>query len=247
MIKNVFRSYLLMIRWQLLRLKTMLPFIVVIQVIIAVGTVYGLGYLYPSIDPLSAKYIVTGATTMTLITLGLVMIPQNVAQMKERKVFDYMWSLPIPRVIYLIVDFTIWTAIVSPVVVLALVVGSYKYGFGINISPLAILAFFLVSLTAAAVGMSIAHLSPSPVLTGIITNVIIFSLFLFSPINFPIDRLPVFLSKIHLVLPVKYMADLVRGTLTTGLVQNINLALTVVGAWCAVSMISLYVVFTRKR
>lgn len=247
MIANIFKSYLLLIRWQVLRLKTMLPFIVVIQVIIAVGTVYGLGYLYPAIDPLSAKYIVTGATTMTLITLGLVMIPQNVAQMKERKVFDYMWSLPIPRVIYLLVDFTIWTIIVSPGVVLALVMGSYKYGFGLNISPMAVLAFILVSLTAAAVGMSIAHLSPSPVLTGIITNVIIFSLFLFSPINFPVDRLPLFLSKIHMVLPVKYMADLVRGTLTTGLVENIIPALAAVGIWCVLSMVSLYVVFTRKR
>jgi len=244
---NIFKSYLLLMRWQLLRLRTILPIIMVIQMIVAVGTVYGLGYIFPVIDPLSAKYIVTGSTTMTLITLGLVMVPQNVAQMKMQKVFDYMWSLPVSRVIYLLVDFTIWTVIVSPGVILALILGSHKYSFELHISPLVVLAFILVSLTATAVGMSIAHLSSSPVLTGIITNVIIFSLFLFSPVNFPIERLPLVISKIHLVLPIKYMADLVRGTLTTGLVNKIVPAFLIVGAWCIVSMISLYIVFTKKR
>jgi ABC-2 type transport system permease protein len=105
----------------------------------------------------------------------------------------------------------------------------------------------LVALTAAAVGMSIAHLSPSPVLTGITTNVIIFSLFLFSPVNFPIERLPAGLSHVHRGLPVKYMADLVRGTVTDGLVDDLTLPFAVVGAWCVVSLLVLYRVFTRRR
>ncbi len=242
-----FKSYFLMMRWQLLSIKTVLPFIVVIQIIIAAGTVYGLGYMYPAIDPLSAKYIVTGATTMTLIALGLVMIPQNVAQMKERKAFDYLWSLPVPRSVFLIADFTIWTGIVTPGVILALIIGSAKYDFGLHISPLIIPAFILVALTAVSVGMSIAHLSPSPMLTALISNVIIFSLFLFSPINFPVERLPAVLSHIHMVLPIKYMADLVRGTLTTGLVKNITSAFGIVSIWCVISMMSLYVVFTKRN
>jgi len=72
----------------------------------------------------------------------------------------------------------------------------------ISLSPLMVPAFVLVALTAAAVGMSIAHLSPSPVLTRVTTNVIIFSLFLFSPVNFPIERLPAGLSHVHRGLPV---------------------------------------------
>lgn len=202
------------------------------------GTVYALGYLYPQVDPLSAKYIVTGATTMTLITLGLVLVPQNVAQMKAIGTFDCLWSLPVPRVVFLLADFTVWTLVVIPGVVLALFLGSHKYGFDLHVSALAVPAFVLVALTAVAVGMTIAHLSPSPVLTGVITNVIIFSLFLFSPVNFPLERLPLALQYLHRVLPVMYMADIVRGTLTTGLVERVTVPF--------VAFAVLFRVFTRR-
>jgi len=175
------------------------------------------------------------------------MVPQNVAQMKERKTFDYLWSLPLPRSVYLLADFTIWTAIVLPGVIASLAIGSARYHFALDISPLIVPAFLLVALTSVAVGMAVAHLSPSPVLTGIITNVIVFSLFLFSPVNFPIERLPFGIYHVHLVLPIKYMADIVRGTVTPELVNNLGTAFAIVGAWCVASMIFLYFVFTRRR
>ena len=243
---HTFKLYLLMIKWQLLNMKSYLPFIVLVQIIIGVGVVYGLGFLYSDIDSLSARYITTGATMMSLATLGLALIPQNVAQMKANKTFDYLWSLPVPRLVFLLSDFTVWTAVVLPGVLLSLVVGSLKYGFDLSISPLAFPAFVMVALTAVSVGMSLAHLSPSPVLTGVVTNLIFLSLFLFSPVNFPIDRLPAGLSHIHMVLPVKYMADLVRGTVTTGLVDNLGLAFGVVGAWCVISVLVLSRVVTRR-
>lgn len=245
--RHFFTSYRLLMRWQLLSMKTTLPFVFVVQLIIAVGVVFGLGYMYPAIDVLSSKFIVTGATMMTLATLGLVLVPQNVAQMKERKTFNYIWSLPVPRLAYLFADFTIWTAVVLPGVVLALTFGSLKYGFSIELSPLVVPAFILVALTSVAVGMSYAHLSSSAVLTGVISNIIIFSLFLFSPVNFPIERLPAALANIHEVLPIKYMADLVRGTVTGGLVENLSLSFAVVGTWCLLSLVVLHFVFTRKR
>ena len=240
------RSCGLMLKWQLLGLRTILPFIAVVQLLIACGTVYGFGYFYPQVDALSARYIVTGATTMTLITLGLVLVPQNVAQMKARETFDYLWSLPVPRAVFLLTDFTVWTAVVIPGVVLALVLGAARYHFSLQVSWLAGPAFLLVALTAVAVGMAIAHLSPSPVLTGVVTNVIIFSLFLFSPVNFPLQRLPMGLQYVHRVLPVKYMADVVRGTLTGTPAADLALPFAAVGVWALVSFALLYRIFTRR-
>ena len=63
--RRMLSSYVLMMKWQMLSAKIVLPFVLVIQLIIAVGTVFGLGFMYPNIDTLSAKYIVTGATMMT--------------------------------------------------------------------------------------------------------------------------------------------------------------------------------------
>lgn len=240
------RSFALVTKWQLLSLKTTLPFIVVVQLIIAGGTVYGLGYLFPQIDPMSAKYIVTGAVTMTLIALGLTLVPQHIAQMKERETFDYLWSLPVPRGVFLASDFVVWTAVVTPGVASALLIGSQRYGFALDMSGWMLPAFLLVALASTTVGMAVAHLSPSPMLTGIITNVIIFSLFLFSPVNFPVERLPEWLQTVHRVLPVVYMADLVRGTATSGVVDNVGRAALVVGIWCFASMATLFTIFTRR-
>ena len=241
------RGYWLMIRWQLLSLKAVLPFIAVVQALVGVGTVIGIGYLYPQIDQFSAKFLSTGGATLALITLGLVFVPQSVAQMKMRGTFDYLWPLPIPRLSYVAADFTIWVFVVLPGVLGALVAASAKYGFGLSIGPLAVPAFLLVTLTGVAVGSAFAHLSPSPIFTGVISNVIIFSLFLFSPVNFPNDRLPLVLQRIHEGLPVKYMGDLVRGTTVDGLVSDLQLPFAVVGAWCVVSLGALFVVFTRRR
>ena len=134
---HTFKLYLLLIKWQLLNMKAYLPIIVLVQIIIGVGVVYGLGFMYPDIDSLSAKYITTGATMMSLATLGLALVPQSIAQMKANKTFDYLWSLPVPRLVFLLSDFTLWTAVVLPGVLLALVFGSLKYGFELSISPLA--------------------------------------------------------------------------------------------------------------
>ena len=193
-----------------------------------------------------AKYIVTGATVPALATLGLVFVPQNVAPMKASKTFEYLWSPPIPRAIFLLADFTLWAVVVLPGVIVTLVVGPANYGFELAISPLVVPAFLLVALTAVAVGMSIAHLSPSPVLTGAVSNIVVFLIFFFSPINFPLERLPDWLATVHQVLPIMYMADLVRGTVTDGLVKDLGLAFLVVALWCPAGLVALFRVFSRR-
>jgi ABC-2 type transport system permease protein len=225
---NWFAQYRLMIKWQALNLKVILPFIMVIQIMVGVGTVIGYSFLLPDIDSITGKYFATGASTLSLITLGLVFVPQGVSEMKQKQTFEYIWALPISRFAFVAADFTIWLAVVLPSVVLTLFVASWRYDFGLEISPLIVPAFLLTALTGVALGTSLAHLSPSQVLTGVVTNVLIFSLFLFSPIYFPNDRLPWVVEKIHQGLPIKYMGDLVRGTVTTGINDDLGLAFAVV-------------------
>ncbi len=241
-----FRSYRLLLAWQLLRFKTVLPFIVIIQLFTGVGTMIGLGFLFPKIDPASALYLATGAPTLTLISLGLTMMPQMVAQAKSQGAFDYMWSLPIPRMAFLAADLTIWLLATVPGVILALVVGAARFGFELQISPLVVPAFLLVAITATSIGYALAHLTPKPDLVAVITNFVIFSLFLFSPINFPVERLPTWLAALHRVLPVKYAADAVRGTLAAGYADELALAFVVLGVWFVASFGATYVVVTRR-
>jgi ABC-2 type transport system permease protein len=111
---------------------------------------------------------------------------------------------------------------------LALLVASWHFHFSLDPSPLALVALGLVALTGTAIGNVIAVVSPHPQVTNLFTNITVFFLFLFSPINFPIDRLPEWLQSLHSVLPVEPMAELVRSTLTG--------APTAIGDWVYVSV-----------
>jgi ABC-2 type transport system permease protein len=236
-----------MVRWQALRLKPLLPLLVVAQLFIGVGTVIGLGYLLPEIDPASAMYLTTGGPTLTLVTLGLVMVPQTVTQAKAQGTFDYMWALPVPRLAFLAADLTLWLTVTLPGVVLALVVGTWRYGFALQVSPWAVPACLLVALTATTLGYAMAHLAPRPELVIVLTNLIVFCLFLFSPINFPVERLPGWLATLHRFLPVKYAADAVRGSLTGTYATPPALAFGVLGAWCLLGFGATFTLVTRRR
>jgi ABC-2 type transport system permease protein len=241
------QSYRTLLRWQGLRFKSVLPFMLILQFFTGIGTVIGLGFLLPSLDTATATFLVTGGPTLSLITLGLTLVPQFVAQAKTEGSLEYMWSLPIPRMAYLAADLTIWMFTTLPGVMVALVVGSIHYDFSLQVSPLALPVFLLIVLMATSVGYAIALLSPKPELVSLITNFIIFCLFLFSPVNFPVERLPGWLADLHRILPVKYAADAVRGTLVEGYGQDLGLALLVLSIWCVIGLVINYIVSTRKR
>jgi ABC-2 type transport system permease protein len=71
-------------------------------------------------------------------------------------------------------------------------------------------------------------------------------LFLFSPVNFPVERLPNWLEIIHRFLPVKYAADAVRGALVPGYSDSLSLPLMVLSIWCLLGLVVNYRVATRR-
>jgi ABC-2 type transport system permease protein len=240
------RSYGLMLKWQALSNRPMLPLYVAIEVMIAVGFVIGLGFFYPEIEPTIAKFLTTGAPTLILLMVGLVVVPQMVAMARTEGTFDYIWSLPVPRMIYVAADATIWILVALPGVILALVIGAFYHDFGLEVSPLVVPALLLVALTGILIGYAIAHGAPKPEMAHVLTQIIVFAIMLFSPVLYPVEQLPGWLSALHRVLPIQYMADLSRGTLTD-LDVNLGLAFLVVGAWCAVAFLITYALVRRRR
>ena len=79
-----------------------------------------------------------------------------------------------------------------------------------------------------------------------LTQILVFAIMLFSPVLYPGEQLPGWLSALHGVLPIQYMADLSRGTLTD-LDVNLGLAFLVVGAWCAAAFLITYALVRRRR
>jgi ABC-2 type transport system permease protein len=244
--KRVWRSYLLMLKWQALSSRVILPLNLVVQLMIAAGFIIGIGFFYPQITPETAKYLTTGAPTIILLMVGLVMVPQIVAMQRSAGSFDYMWSLPVPRLVFVAADATIWVLVSLPGVILSLVLGTLYFDFSLELSWLMVPAVLLISVTGVFMGYVIAHSAPKPEMASLATQIIVFLIMLFSPVMYPASQLPGWLADLHRVFPVMYMADLSRGTLTD-LPVDLGLAFAVVGAWCVFGLVVTALLVRRRR
>jgi ABC-2 type transport system permease protein len=232
---QAWRSYWLLVRWQLMRNRKLLLLLVTIQVALGVGVIYGFSYLVPNITPQVAVFFATGAPTLTLILMGLTFVPQETAQARISGRFSYVSALPVPRLAPMLADVTFWLLMQLPGTILTLVLAAVRFDVHFHVVALVVPAFALVSLTAAAVGYAIAVSLP-PAATGQVSSFLSIALLLFSPINFPLDRLPVWLQDVHRGLPVTYMADVIRGGLTGSYGVDAGLAFAVVGAYCVLGL-----------
>ena len=239
-------SYRLLLLWQFRRYRQLFVMTVVIQVVLGMGIVYGLAFLIPNIDPRTALFLSTGAPTLALLILGLSVVPQEVAQDRLTGAHDYVATLPVPRLAALSANLTYWLAIQIPGTILAIVVASARFHFGLHVSSLVVPAFLLVAMTGAAVGYAMASVL-RPEVTSIVSSFVSVFILLFSPLDFPLSRLPSFLQVIHRILPVKYMADLIRWSLTGRFVASPGLVFAVVGLWCVACLGVTYRVATRRR
>ena len=240
------RSYFLMVKWVFLSYRPWLALFLAVEIGIAIGMIYGISFFYPGITPEIAKYLTTGAPILILLVAGLVLVPQIVAQARTEGTFDYIWSLPVPRMAHLAADATNMFGSVLPGVILAIVLGSIHFDFSLDASLLVIPAIILIAMCGTFIGYSMAFAIPKPMMVNVITQIMSFAVMLFSPVMFPAERLPGWLQAIHKVLPIQYMADLGRGTLTD-LDVNLGLAFIVVGAWCVVAFIITLVVVQRRQ
>ncbi len=119
---SALRSYRLLVTWQARRMQMFLPLGIVVQALFAFGIVAGYPLLFPSIDHTTILYLATGGPAVSLITIGLVAVPQLVTQARTEGTLDYMRTLPVPRIVYLLADMTVWLAVVVPGVAFAVIV-----------------------------------------------------------------------------------------------------------------------------
>lgn len=239
------RQGLLLLQWQLRRSLPYIPLLVVVQVALAVATVVGYGLLVGTPSPDVALYLATGAPTITLITVGLVMTPQMLAQAKTEGSLDWMRTLPVPRWTFLASDLLMWTLIALPGMVLGVVAGVLRFDVHLSIAPWVVPAALLVSLTSASVGYAMASVLP-PMLAQLLTQVLIFVVLLFSPVSYPASRMPEWLQTAHQFLPIEPMAQLVRAGLAQDEFTMPGHSMLVLGAWVCVAVAAALAALRRR-
>ncbi len=240
-------SYIAMLRWQLTDMRLLLPMTMMVQLLSGVGLVLGFGLLIADMTERAALFLSTGAVVVTLIIVGVIMGPQLIAQEKSAGSYDFMWSLPVPRSSASAAWVTLNLFIALPAMFGALVAAVWRYDVTFDLSLMVIPAVALTLLTGTLLGYALAHGIPKPDITQLISQLLIFVIFGFAPISYPIENLPVWLAEVNQYLPFYPMANVVRDSLTNGLVADVGRSYVVLGVWGVLSMAIVGAVLGRRK
>jgi ABC-2 type transport system permease protein len=239
------RSYGLLLSWAGLRSRATLPINVLAQAGLAVGVVIGFAWLVPDLDDSTALFLATGAPVLGLITVGMVIGPQQVATAKQEGIVEFNRSLPVPRSALLASDATVALLTSLPGVVLAIVIAKLRFDLNLDVSPLVVPAFLLTAIAAIGIGYGIGY-GLAPPIALLVSQLVIVVALMFSPIMFPESRLPDWFAAVHDVLPFRYMADIVRDTLSVP-PDGVALApFAVLAAWTLVGIFVTIRMMTRR-
>jgi ABC-2 type transport system permease protein len=70
----------------------------------------------------------------------------------------------------------------------------------------------------------------------LLSQVLVFGVLLFSPVNYPAERMPEWMQTIHSVLPVQAMAEVIRGSLASDTFRLTAGPVLLLAVWCAISL-----------
>ncbi len=230
------RSYRMMLRWEMTSLRLVLPVTIMVQILSGAGFVLALGIFFGQVPPRAALFVSTGVLVLTLVTIGLVLGPQLIAQQKAEQTYEFLWSLPVPRTTAALAWVTTNLILGLPGMAVALGVALLRYDLDLHVSPAIVPAVLLTLFTGTMIGYAMAHALGNPMLIAALTQLLIFVILGFSPINFPAEQLPDWLAALHRWLPLAPMADTVRAGLTVGVVEDVTRSYLVLGAWAAASV-----------
>jgi ABC-2 type transport system permease protein len=217
-----------MMRFEWANIRPYAALVFVVQIMMGVGMAIMYGFFYPTIDATTALLITTGVPTLALVPMGFVLVPGNVASQRMVGTFDFIWSLPVPRSAQVAASFAVNAGLALPGTVLALLVGVWRYG--VDLVPAVLLSTFM----CVAVGYGMALLVANPLVVNLITNALVFLVLLFTPVVYPASNLPIWLMRIHEVLPFYPMAQVIRAGLTQGMVPDVGAPFLVIGVWALV-------------
>lgn len=239
-------QYRNLVSMQLRSMRNELWFAAMIQVVLSLGLVIGFGFLIPDVSETTALFLVTGTATQAFVTIGLVMLPQLLAQAKEAGRIEYFLTLPISREAYLLALVTVVALMALPAVAFTIVLGAWHYDLSFTFEPAFLAVALLAVFSLAGVGVAMAVYSPHQQVTNALTQLIIFYVLFFAPVLLPKEQLPELLQFTSNFAPPTYAADGVRATLTDLPGTHLARSLLAMGGFAAGSLVLSSVAMRRR-
>ena len=169
------------------------------------------------------------------------------SQQRANHSYDFVWSLPVPRLAAAAATFTVYTLLAIPGTVVSLAVAAWRYDAAFTVHAGVVPAVLLVALMSTSVGFGMAHAIEDPHVTNLIGNVLVFVVLLFSPIVVPIGQFPGWLAAIHQCLPFYHMAVVVRAGLTSGMTTDVARSCLILTAWTIASWLVAWRAISHRR
>jgi ABC-2 type transport system permease protein len=240
-------SYRSMLRFEVTNLRVYLSIALVVQTLMGGGMALMYGFYLGELPPEGQLWLVTGIPALAVFPIGFVVVPNVIIQHKLADTYDFVWSLPVPRLASAASTFTVFTVLAFPGTLLALAIAWWRYDVDLALTWAFLPAVILTSLMATSVGFAVGHAIPDPRVTNLLLNVLVFSVLLFTPIVVPIDLFPGWLAGLHRGLPFYHMAEVLRASLSRGLVSGVAGSYLMLGLWTAASWtLGAWVVGRRK-
>jgi ABC-2 type transport system permease protein len=224
-------SYRALTRWHLASLRMWVMLLTVVQVMTGAGFVLGIALFFDHIPASAALFVATGVPVINLVVVGLVLGPQLVAQQKLQHSYDFVRALPVPQGPAAAAWYTVCLLAGLPAVAASLLIAEARYGISFTVSPALVPAILLTAFTGTMLGYGLGHAVPNPMVTNLVTELMIFAVFGFAPILYPPWQLPGWLATLNWWFPFEHMAVLVRAGLTSGMVTGIASSYLIVAAW----------------
>ncbi len=198
--------------------------------------VFGLGRIGIGQTAETLAYVITGSTVVSLTTVGITMLAQDLGNAKERGDFLYYASLPISKAVFLLALIASKLLIQLPGIAVSLIGGSLLYRFHLAPNPLLFLIIPLAAVSISGIGAALGMLSPNFQATNVLSQLILFIVMFASPVYIAASALPLPVQVFGLLLPPTYAADALRRAIAGVTDGRLALDLLVLFAWAVASL-----------
>ena len=221
----------------ILEFRQWLAILFSLTVFLNLGMIFAFSFIAGSRDPALGQYIVPGSAIMALVTIGVSMVANDLAQQRRTGSILYYASLPISKMAYVLAMVTGNGFAALPGVLVTVLVGSWLYQLPLAFNPLVLVVLPLSAVSLAGFGAAIGLGIKNWRVVGMVAQMTMFFIMFFAPVMIPSDRLPGFLQATGWLLPPTYAARAFRAALQPEITAALLTDVAVLAAWAIGSLV----------
>jgi ABC-2 type transport system permease protein len=221
----------------ILEFRQWLPLLLTLTVFLNLGMIFAFSFIAGSRDPALGQYIVPGSAIMALVTIGVSMVANDLAQQRRTGSILYYASLPISKMAYVLAMVTGNGFAALPGVLVTVLVGSWLYQLPLAFNPMVLLVLPLSAISLAGFGAAIGLGIRNWRVVGMVAQMTMFFIMFFAPVMIPPERLPGFLRVTGYVLPPTYAARAFRAALQPEITGELVVDVGILAAWAIGSLV----------